>query len=91
VELKTAVTSVKKRTDLQDPQEEPRAGIHQVSKQDFQLVLENKEMDLVERLAPSKMKKEIVHGVGAGNVEAPATRDSFAPPKEKKKWIKVRT
>jgi hypothetical protein len=24
-------------------------------------------------------------------VEAPATRDSFAPPKEKKKWIKVRT
>jgi hypothetical protein len=31
----------------------------------------------VEGLAPSV--KEIAHGVGAGNVGAPVTQDSFAP------------
>jgi hypothetical protein len=39
---------------------------------------------------PSKMKKEIVHGVGGGNVGALASRDSFAPQKEKK-WMMART
>jgi hypothetical protein len=34
VELKTAITSGKRRTYLQDPQEDPRAEIREVSKQD---------------------------------------------------------
>jgi hypothetical protein len=33
------------------------------------------------------MKKEIMHGVGAGNVEARATRDDFPPPFENKKKL----
>jgi hypothetical protein len=49
VELKTAITSGKKRIGLQDPQEDPRAGIREASKRDVQWVLGNKEMDLVER------------------------------------------
>jgi hypothetical protein len=57
VELKTAVTSGKRRTDLQDPQEDPRAGIHEANKWDVQRVSENEEMDLVERLVPSKNEK----------------------------------
>jgi hypothetical protein len=40
-------------------------------------------MDLVEKLAPSETKKEIVQAVKARNVGAPATQDSFAPPKKK--------
>jgi hypothetical protein len=42
-------------------------------------------MDLVGRWAPSKMEKEIVHSVGAGNMGAPSTLDSFAPTKKKKR------
>jgi hypothetical protein len=37
-------------------------------------------MDLVERLASSKTKKEIVHGLGAGNMGISATWNNFAPP-----------
>jgi hypothetical protein len=47
-------------------------------------------MDLVERSAPSETKKEIMHGVGARNMGALATWDSFAPPKREKR-IMVRT
>jgi hypothetical protein len=86
----TAVTSGK-RTDLQDPQEDPRARICEASKRDVQWVSENGEMDLVERSASSKMKKEIMHGVGAGTVGALATRDSFATSKEKKGGMMART
>jgi hypothetical protein len=82
VELKTAITFGKRRTNLQDAQEDPRAGICEAGKWDVQRVLENGEMDLVERSAPSETKKEIVHGVGVGNVGVPATGDSFAPPKK---------
>jgi hypothetical protein len=57
-----------------------------VSKQSVQRVSENEEMDLVESSAPTETKKEIVHGVGARNVEAPATQNSFAPPKKKNGW-----
>jgi hypothetical protein len=32
MELKTAITSGKRRTDLQDPQEDPRAGIREANK-----------------------------------------------------------
>jgi hypothetical protein len=49
VELKTAVTSVKKRTGLKDPQEDHRAGDREESKRHVQRVSENKEMYLVER------------------------------------------
>jgi hypothetical protein len=49
-------------------------------------------MDLAERSPPPKRKKkkkrEIVHGVIAGNVEAPATRDSFAPQKKKRMMVR---
>jgi hypothetical protein len=82
VELKTSIISGKRRTDLQDPREDPRAGICEVSKQNVQWV---SEMDLVERSAPSETEKEILYGVGAGNVGASATRDSFAHQKKKKK------
>jgi hypothetical protein len=84
VELKTAITSGKRRTDLQDPQEDPRVGIHEASKWAVKRVSENEEMNLVERLGHSETKKEIIHRVGAGNVGAPATRDSFAPPKKER-------
>jgi hypothetical protein len=80
VQLKTAITSGKKRTGLQDSQEDCRAGIHEASTQDVQRILENEEMDLVERSAPSKTKKAIMHRLGAGNVRAPTTGDNFALP-----------
>jgi hypothetical protein len=35
-ELRTAVASGRRRTDLQDPQEDPRAGIREASKRDVQ-------------------------------------------------------
>jgi hypothetical protein len=62
-----------------------------MSKQDVQWVSENEEMDLVERSAPSEMKKEIVHGVGARNVGAQTTQDNFALPFGKKLWMMLRT
>jgi hypothetical protein len=73
VELKTAITSGKKSTGLLDPQEDPRVGIREASKWDVQQVSENEEMDLLERLAPMKMKKEIMFGVRAGYMGALAT------------------
>jgi hypothetical protein len=41
--------------------------------------LENEEMGLVERSAPSETEKRIVHGVGVGYVGAPATPVVTAP------------
>jgi hypothetical protein len=41
--------------------------------------MKNEAMDLVEKLAPSEMKKEIVHGVRAGYMGAPATPGVIAP------------
>jgi hypothetical protein len=41
--------------------------------------LENEEMLLVERSAPCKTKKEVVHGVTAGYVATPATPGVIAP------------
>jgi hypothetical protein len=54
--MKTAITSGKKKTGLQDPREDPRARIREANKRDVQRVSENEEMDLVERSAPSKTK-----------------------------------
>jgi hypothetical protein len=41
-------------------------------------------VDIVEGFTSSKTKKGIAHGVGAGIVGAPATRDSFVPTVRKK-------
>jgi hypothetical protein len=81
VELKMPITAGKKRTGLEDP----RAGICEASKQDAHQVSENEEMDLVERWAPSKMEKEIVHGVVARNVGTLTTWDNFSPSRKKEK------
>jgi hypothetical protein len=43
------------------------------SSRDVQRVAKNQEFDLVEGSAPSETEKEIVHGVRAGFVGAPAT------------------
>jgi hypothetical protein len=67
VELKTAITSGKKRTGLQESQEDPRAGIREASEQNVQRDSENVKMDLVKRSTP-RIEKKIVHGVGAENV-----------------------
>jgi hypothetical protein len=77
-----------KTTDLQDPQEDLGAGIREASKRDVQRVLENEEMDPVERSAPSETKKEIVHGVRAGNVGGPPF-GTVSP--HQKEWMMTRT
>jgi hypothetical protein len=46
-------------------------------------ITKEQELDVVEGSAPSETEKEIVHGVGVGNVGPPATPDSFAPTVEK--------
>jgi hypothetical protein len=77
VELKTAITSGEKSTSLQDPKEDPRAEIRELSKRDVRQALENE--DTVEMSAPSETKKEILHGVRARHVGAPATPGVTAP------------
>jgi hypothetical protein len=84
--LKEATVSGKRRTDLQDPQNDSRAGIHETSKWDVQGVTKNDEPDIVEGTAPSETEKETAHRAGAGNVEAPATRDGLNPPPERKNF-----
>jgi hypothetical protein len=54
-------------------QEGFRNGIRKASKLDVQRVSENKDMDLVEGLTPSKTEKRIVHEVRTGYVGVPAT------------------
>jgi hypothetical protein len=57
---------------------------------DLLLGCENQGLDIMEGLTPSKMEKEIAHGIRAGNVGAPATQDSFAPTVGKEKfWMMV--
>jgi hypothetical protein len=57
--------------------------------------MESQELDVVERSVTSKMVKEPAGILGvkeARNVGAPATQDSFAPPKRKKEgkfWMMV--
>jgi hypothetical protein len=57
VELRTAITSGKRRANLQDPQEDPRVRIREASKRDAQQVVESEKPDLVEGLAPSGARK----------------------------------
>jgi hypothetical protein len=84
--LKEASISGKGRTDLQDPQNDPRAGIHEASKWDVQRITKNDEPDIVEGTAPSKMEKETAHRAGASNVEAMDTWDGLNPPLEGKNF-----
>jgi hypothetical protein len=58
VEFKTAINSGKKRTGLQDPQEDTAAGILESSKRGVQQVAEGEELDPVEGSAPSEAEKE---------------------------------
>jgi hypothetical protein len=53
VELRTAVTSGKRRTNLQDPQDDPGAGIREASKREVQRIIKKQTLDLVEESAPS--------------------------------------
>jgi hypothetical protein len=54
----------------QDPQEDPRAGIHEVSKWDVQWATKNDGPDTVDGSTPSEMEKETADMAGASNVEA---------------------
>jgi hypothetical protein len=47
--------------------------------------MKNDGLDIVDGPAPSEMEKEAAHGIRAGEVGAPDTRDSFSPPMEKKR------
>jgi hypothetical protein len=66
VELKTAVTSGKKRVDLQDSQEDPRAGIREESNRDVQRVAEGERLNTVEVLVSSRETKQ---GLDTGGVK----------------------
>jgi hypothetical protein len=58
VELRTAVTSGKRKTNLQDPQEDPRAGIYdEASKQDVQRVTKMRNQTGWRVRPPPKRKK----------------------------------
>jgi hypothetical protein len=48
-------------------------GVCEARSQDVQWITRNQELDVVEGSAPSKTKKEMANGVGAGNVGALAT------------------
>jgi hypothetical protein len=58
VELGTAITSAKKRTNLQDPQEDPGAGIPEASKRDAQRVTKKQTLDTVEGQTLSETEEE---------------------------------
>jgi hypothetical protein len=70
MELKTAITSGKMKTDLQDPQEDTRGRIREASKRDVQRVTKYDGWNIVERSTPSETEKETADRAGAGNVEA---------------------
>jgi hypothetical protein len=57
VELGTAVTSGKRRTNLQDPQDYPVAGILKESTRNVHRVATNEELDTVEGTTSSEVEK----------------------------------
>jgi hypothetical protein len=57
VELGTAITSGKKRTNLQDPQYDPGAGIGEASERDAPRVTKRQTLDSVEMSTPSEAQK----------------------------------
>jgi hypothetical protein len=76
VELGTAVTPGKRRTNLQD-QDDPGAGILKESTRDVHRAATNEELDTVEGPTPCEAEKGAVQRAGACDVEAPvsANRD----------------
>jgi hypothetical protein len=59
-----------------------RIGVCEAYSQDVQQAVESEGLDIAEGLAPLKMEEEPTHSFSvrrAGNVEVPATWDSFAP------------
>jgi hypothetical protein len=80
--LETALT--KEEGFHPDLQENYRTGDHEVNCQIFCWAAKDQRLDIVEGLTPSKMDKEIVHGVRAGNVGAPSTQDILSPLLQKK-------
>jgi hypothetical protein len=95
VELRTAVTSGKKRTDIKYPQEDPRARIREASKRNVQRAAKGEKPELVEASAtsgarkqgsevvegstPSETEKKTAHRSAAGNVDSQAMCDSLSP------------
>jgi hypothetical protein len=73
VELGTAVTPGKRRTNLQDPQDDLGAGILKESTRNAHRVAANEELDTVEGSTSSEAEKGAAHGAGAGDVEAPVS------------------
>jgi hypothetical protein len=99
VELRTAITSQKRWNTRENLIWDFRIENHETNGWDFQRVTKNKELELVEELAPSKAEKEAAHGVRAGYVGALATPGVMAPTvwrererdKIRELWIMVRT
>jgi hypothetical protein len=58
MELGTAITSAKKKTNLQDPQEDPGTGIREASRRDVQRVTKKQTQDTVEEQTPSETEEE---------------------------------
>jgi hypothetical protein len=58
VEVGTAITSGKKRPNLQDPQENPGGGDREANCRISYWITKHRTLDLVEGSTPSKTKKE---------------------------------
>jgi hypothetical protein len=61
------------RTNLQDPQGDPGAGILKESPRNVHRVAANEELDTVEGPTSSEAEKGAAHGAGTGDVEAPVS------------------
>jgi hypothetical protein len=61
VELGTAVTPGKRRTNLQDPQDDPGAGMLKESTRNVHRVATNEELDTVEGPTSSEAEKGAAH------------------------------
>jgi hypothetical protein len=73
VDLGTVVTPGKRRTNLQDPQDDPGVGILKESTRNAHRVAANEELDTVEGPTSSEAEKGAAHGAGARDVEAPVS------------------
>jgi hypothetical protein len=58
VQLGTPIASGKRRTNLQDPQEDPGTGIREASRRDIQRVTTKQTLDTVEGHTPSETEEE---------------------------------
>jgi hypothetical protein len=79
VVFRTAITCGRWGNAEEDPLRDFQREGRETSSWNFKRATKNEEMDLVEGTAPSETEKEIVHGVRAGNVRAPATPGITAP------------